>query len=499
MREMISVALALGVLSPVAARAQIKPKTTCDLAGVGAVALTADVGGVKVLDAAPASAGAGEATVPYCLVKVLVPQAINIWVGLPMAGKWNGRLQSIGGGGYAGSVNEPTAAVAAGYAGVTTDTGHRGNDGAFGMLAPGQPNTQLQIDFAYRSEHLMSVIGRQLVAAFYGQAPTRSYWFGCSTGGRQGLMMAQRYPEDYDGIVAGAPAIHWDRFQAALIWPQVVMFRETGGPIAKARLDRATRAAVAACDAQDGVADGVIDDPRTCRFDARALQCGANAGDAECLSEKEAIAIDRIWEGPVLGGRRLWVGQTRGTDLGALGGPNPFPIGVAQPRYWVYFDPGWNWQTLDYDNYPSFFDQTVARVGPIMATDNPDLSRFRDRGGKLILWHGFADQLIMPGGTIEYYERVTKQVGGDVSSFARLFMAPGVAHCRGGDGPAPTNLLESVVDWVEKGTAPATITASRPLPAGGTRTRPLCPYPEVAVYKGSGSTDDAANFVCRAR
>jgi len=194
-------AIAFGTL----AQAQTKPVTTCDATGIGKAKLTADKP-PKILEAAPATAGKDADAVPYCLVKVLVPEAINIWVGLPMEGKWNGKLQSIGGGGYAGTVGPPAAAVQGGYIGITTDTGHAGSDGTFGMKSPGVANKDLWVDFAYRSEHLMSVVGKQLSQAFYGKQPELSYWNGCSTGGRQGLMMAQRFPEDYNGILAGAPA-----------------------------------------------------------------------------------------------------------------------------------------------------------------------------------------------------------------------------------------------------------------------------------------------------
>jgi pimeloyl-ACP methyl ester carboxylesterase len=475
--------------------------TTCDRAGIGSVRLVADGPAVTITEVSHGRTGDGAAERSFCLVKVLVPEAINIWVGLPMDGRWNGRLQSVGGGGYAGAASVPIAAIASGFAGVSTDTGHSGNSGSFGMLSPGQPNTPLQVDFAYRSEHLMSVIGRQLAQAFYGRPPSHAYWNGCSTGGRQGLMMAQRYPDDYDGIVAAAPAIHWDRFQAAMIWPQVAMRLDNGVVVPRAKLTLATSAAVAACDAKDGVVDKVIDDPRTCRFDARTLRCEAGDSGDTCLTDAEAGAINRIWEGPIVGGKRLWWGPRPGADLTALAGQNPFPIAVDQPRYWVYADPGWNWQALDYANYEAFFDLTVKRVGPLMATDDPDLSRFRNRGGKLIMWHGWADQLIMPDGTIDYYDSVTKKLGGDYEqtrTFARLFMAPGVGHCRGGEGPEPQGVLDAVVRWVERGEAPATMTASRSLPGGATRTRPLCLYPEVAVWNGSGSTDEAANFVCKA-
>ncbi len=516
----------------------ISPVTSCSMSGIGSTTLVGDGPPVTILSATPSTTPA-PASVPYCLVKVLVPQAINIWVGLPT--NWNGRWQSLGGGGYAGSVSAPTAAVNGGYAGAMTDTGHVGGSGTFGCINdcvgnsasnPGQPNIPLQVDFANRSEHLMAVLGKQLVRAYYGQQPVYSYWNGCSTGGRQGLRMAQDFPDDYDGILAGAPAIHWDRFQAGQIWYQVVQYRENGGPIGggvaavlNAKEALATSKAVAACDALDGVVDGVLTDPRVCEYSAAAdptlTTSTCTASDATCLTSTEASAIDLMWKGPVScsaghphascpvtdfatrvlngkGNKRLWYANTRGTSLNGLGGATPFAIAVAQPRYWVYFDPTWDWHTLDYDNYLQFFKDSVAQVGPIMASDDPNLAPFRDRGGKVLMWHGFADQLIVPEGTIDYYDAVTQALGGGykrTQQFARLFMAPGVGHCGGGSGPQPQALFDAVVNWVEHGQAPETILASKAIP-GGTQTRPLCPYPTFAVYTGSGSTDDAANFVC---
>ncbi|HTR00780.1 MAG TPA: tannase/feruloyl esterase family alpha/beta hydrolase [Candidatus Acidoferrum sp.] len=522
-------AICLGLLAAAvsaAAHAQ-SPVTTCDVAGIGAAKLDAEGSPVTVLDVSAAKAG----NVDYCLVKLQVPQAINIWVGLPMAGAWNGRWQSTGGGGYAGMATAPNQALVAGYAAASTDTGHKAQDGGkFGMLEPGKPNVELQKDFAYRSEHLMAVLGKQLVQAFYGKKPEYSYWNGCSTGGRQGLRMAQDYPDDYDGILAGAPAIHWDRFQAQQIWPQVAQLRDNGGLIGggareliTAKQQLATSKAIAACDALDGVSDGVLTDPRKCKYsaakDTSITTAACTATDASCLTPTEASAIDKMWQGPVAcangsgscdvpqtasrdakaaGNKRLWYGMTRGTALGSLGGAIPFSIAVEQPRYWVYFNADWDWKTLDYANFQNFFNDTVAKVGPVMGSDNPDLSKFRDHGGKLVLYHGWSDMLIMPEGTIDYYERVTNKLGGGYSKtqqFARLFMAPGVGHCAGGDGPQPQGMFEAVVDWVEHGKAPETILSTKKIDTG-TRTRPLCQYPEQAVWNGKGSSDDAANFSC---
>jgi hypothetical protein len=505
------------------------PQMSCDVAGIGAVALTAD--GVKPTITAVSTGTAGN--VSYCLVKVLVPKAVNIWVGLPMGGAWNGRWQSVGGGVYAGAASIPAEALREGYAAATTDTGHSSNalSGSFGMLEKGKPNVELQQDFATRSLHLMAVVGKQLVKQFYGEDPKYSYWNGCSTGGRQGLRMAQDNPEDYDGILAGAPAIHWDRFQGAMLWYPMVQQRDNGGPVGggdrnamsgKYRL--ANERAVAACDVLDGVADGVIDDPRRCKYsaakDATLALPSCTASDARCLTPGEAKAIDAMWEGPVScgkgkqckvpkvasrklsgkGGKRLWYGQPYGTDLATLGGTAPFAVAQEQARYWIYFDAAWDWRTVKPEGFLPYFIDNVEKVGPMMASDNPDLSGFRNRGGKVVIWHGWADPLINANGSVDYYERVTKKMGGikRTQDFARLFMAPGVGHCAGGSGPQPQRAFDAVVNWVEKGIAPDKLQASRTV-QGRSETKPLCPYPAVAKWDGKGSATDAASYSCAAQ
>ncbi|MEO7338893.1 MAG: tannase/feruloyl esterase family alpha/beta hydrolase [Caldimonas sp.] len=490
------------------------PILACDASGIGNTRLVSDLPTLPTTtppndaSATIASVSTGVTSgIPYCLVKVVVPPAINIWVGLPTGGNWNGRLQSEGGGGYAGSVGVPTGSIAAGYVGAQTDTGHVGGSGTFGMSTPvpnGAPDVQLQTDFAYRSEHEMAVIGKQLAQAFYGEAPRFSYWNGCSTGGRQGMRMAQQFPGDYHGILAGAPAFHWDRFQAYQIWPQVAMRLEAGGPVSSAKQTLATNAAIASCDAIDGVTDGVIGDPRQCTYnpvnDAAITKASCGSSDATCLSPGEASAIQKIWGGARnASGKLLWPGLERGATLSGLAGTTPFSIAVAQPRYWVYFDPAWDWTTLTYANYEGFFKQTMQMVNPLMASETPDLTAFRNGGGKIVMWQGWADQLIMPQGSTIYYDAATNYMGGgyaQTQQFFRHFMAPAVGHCGGGNGPQPQNLLQAVVDWVELGTVPTRIIASKALTGGATQTRPLCPYPAAAKYSGSGSTDDAANFVC---
>jgi pimeloyl-ACP methyl ester carboxylesterase len=499
----------------------IDPSAECTPAGIGATVLTADAP-VTILDVSTGTTGAGPADKPYCLVKVKVDPAVNIWVALPTAA-WNGRFRSEGGGVYAGTVGVAADSIRQGFVGVQTDTGHAGSplSGAFGMLSPGVANTQLQEDFAHRSEHLMAVVGKQLVKAYYGRDPVRSYWFGCSTGGRQGLMMAQRYPEDYDAILAGAPAIHWDRFQAYQIWPQVAMREENGGPVAAAKLTLTTQRAVASCDGADGVTDGLIDDPRNCRYnpttDASVTTPTCTPGDTTCLTAGEARAIQAIWNGARnTRGELLWHGLERGTALNALAGTNPFPIPIEQARYWVYLDPTWDWTTLNYANYEAFFAKNVEMVGPTMGTDNPDLSAFRKRGGKVIMYHGWIDPLIMPGGTVRYWDNVVQTMDAKKVplDFAKLYMVPGMGHCSGGAGPnqfgqsasgnvpaePKRDIFRALMDWSENGNEPAEIVAtkfSNDNPTLGViRTRPLCVYPQVARYKGSGSVDDAANFVC---
>jgi hypothetical protein len=350
------------------------------------------------------------------------------------------------------------------------------------------------VDFASRSVHEMASKAKVIIAAYYGDSPTHSYWNGCSTGGHEGLMEAQRSPGDFDGILAGSPAINWDRMVPALLWPQIVMKDEAGGPIATAKLNLATNAAIAACDALDGVVDGVLTDPRSCSYSATALvtnPCTTNT----CLTAAQASAIDKIWRGPRDGaGGFQWYGPTRGASLTQLAGASPFGVATAHFRYWIHQDPGFDWSTVTESTFTLDFLTSQLKFNAVIGADDPDLSAFRDRGGKLLIWHGFADETVPSGGSIDYYDRLTLTMGGQAATqdFARLFMAPGVAHCDDpGVGPRPQGLLEAVVDWVELGTPPEQILAVK---TG--QTRPLCPYPQQAVYGGSGSTNDATNFTC---
>jgi feruloyl esterase len=429
---------------------------------------------------------------------------VKIWIGLPLT-NWNGRFQGNGGGGFLGG--HPASLlgpVKLGFSSGATDTGHEGGSGKFALDENGKQNWQSIIDNAYLGIHEMTVVGKALTKAFYGKAPKYSYFVGGSTGGRQGLMEAQRYPQDYDGIVSACPAINWQRFVSGCLWPEVVML-EMSNFVSKAKLDAATAGAIAACDNNDGVKDGVIDDPLHCAWDPKAL-VGTKVGKSnEMFTEADAAVIRKTWEGPrTRDGKFMWYGLERGADMSAYAGTSgsplkgkPFSIAL---EYWVYYlaqDAKWDWSTLDYAGFEQLWTKSVEEYGAVIGTDDPDLSRFRDHGGKVIIAHGTADQLIPAAGSIDYYKRVQQRMGGEkaTAKFARLFLAPGVDHGFRGAGCTPVGINEAIIRWVEDGKAPDKLIAEKRDKNGKViRTRPLFPYPQVAKYKGSGSTDEEKNF-----
>jgi hypothetical protein len=432
---------------------------------------------------------------------------VKIYIGLPLVG-WNGRFRGTGGGGFVGgNPNNLRQPLELGFAAGATDTGHTGGSGSFALDGNGRLNWMLIRDNAYLGIHEMTVLAKHLTEVFYGRPAGRSYFEGCSTGGRQALMEAQRYPDDYDGIVAGAPAINWTKLHVAQLWGQLVMLR-AGNLIPACKFNAAQAAAIAACDTNDGVKDGVIGDPMGCRYDPGAL-AGTEIGGCGTFTEADAEVVRKIQQGPRRrDGAFLWYGLMPGADLSALnaiaGTPpvgRPFPITLDWWKYFLTQNPGWDWTALTYESYEHYYEQSVEEFSEVFATDNPDLSAFRARGGKAILWHGLADMLIYPGGTIEYYERLPQAMGGahNPSDFVRLYLAPGVGHCAGGPGPQPSGMLDSVVEWVENGKAPRHLDGvTRDRGGAILRTRPLCPYPALARYGGSGGTDDAASFACEA-
>lgn len=351
----------------------------------------------------------------------------------------------------------------------------------------------------------MTVVGKTLTQAFYGKAPRYSYFVGGSTGGRQGLMEAQRYPNDYDGILSACPAINFHRFVPASLWPQVVMLATTNF-VPKTKLDAATAAAVKACDSSDGVTDGVIDAPVRCAWDPKAL-IGTKVGE-DAFTEADAEVIRKIWQGPrAQDGTFMWHGLERGADMFAFAGTGgsplqgrPFSISLDYLKFFLVQDPKWDWTTMTPAGFEQLWKQSVEQYNAVFGTDDPDLTRFRDRGGKIIIYHGLADQLIPAEGTIDYYKRVQPQMGGAerTAQFARLFLVPGVDHGFRGVGPAPAGLSEAILRWVEEGKAPEMLSAELRDSSGKViRTRPVFPYPNVAKYKGSGSTDEAENFESR--
>lgn len=459
-----------------------------------------DLDAVTAITAELVTSGTQNDLPEFCRVAVTVDPAINIEVWLP-TDTYNDRFQAIGGGGYAGSISYDGMAEALrnGYATASTDTGHAGEefDGSFALAADGTSDMALIEDFASRSLIELTDVSRALVDAFYGEVADYSYWNGCSTGGRQGLALAQRLPEGYDGILAGAPAINWDRFIPALLWPQIVMDEELGRAIGGCKLAAATAAAVDACDGIDGVSDRVVDDPRQCDFDPGSL-VGADTPCGE-FTNADAAVIQAIWDGPrTADGDFLWYGLARGTPLVALADSEPFPIGLDHHRLWVKQDPSFDWHTLGYAGFEDAFRTSQELFHDVIATDDPDLAPFRDAGGKLLMWHGWYDEIIFPEGSIDYYERVVETLGdpGNVAEFARLFMVPGVYHCGGGPGPAEFDAFGALVEWVETGRAPDAIPASGIGASGEAFTRPLCAYPSVATYDGAGDPQQAASFNC---
>src|SRR5579884_3959616 len=372
---------------------------------------------------------------------------IKIEVWMPLSG-WNNKLVAVGNGGWSGAINYASMSqmLSHGYATASTDTGHEGGEAKFAM---GHPEKLL--DFAFRSEHELTVKAKALVAAFYGNDAKRSYWFGCSSGGKQGLMEAQRYPRDYDGIVAGAPANYWTHLMFGDMWPGEVTLTNPARHLSPEKFAVLHKAAIAACDAQDGVTDGVLGDPTRCRFDPGSLECKGPDGPA-CLTQPQIESARKIYQGPVNPRTRkqIFPGLEPGSELGwgaLAGGPKPFGIVDGYFRYVLFQNPDWDFRTLNFDKDVAEADRRDAKI--LNATD-PDLKDFVSHGGKLFLYHGWNDQLIAPRNTINYYSSVVKKMGPKITDSVRLFMAPGMNHCSGGDGPFRFDQVSALDEWVEK-------------------------------------------------
>jgi len=441
-------------------------------------------------------------TVPaLCRVAGTVEPAINFEVWLPEGTGWNGRFQAVGGGGLAGIISYPAMAdaVRAGYASSSTDTGHVSTDTTW------MADRQRVIDYGYRAIHEMTVKAKAVIEEHYGRAPEYAYFNGCSTGGRQGLMTAQRYPDDYDGIVSGAPVNRFTQLHMGQLWMAHATLKKPGAVLSRDDLARVGEAAVAQCDANDGVKDGIITDPSTCDFDPSKVP-GLRAAQVEALKLAYQGAVnprtgDRIYAGLEPGGEGPQPGNPGWSML--MNGQTPFAISTSVLGGLGFEDPNWDWRTFDFDSDVELID---AKLFGVLNAVDPDLRDFKNGGGKLIVWHGWNDPGVMPRQTIEYYDSVvefaSKTTGGDGVAFTdeymRLFMLPGVGHCRGGVGPDQVDWMAAIAGWVEKGQKPASITASAVRDGKVTMTRPLCPHPQVARYKGRGDPNDAASFECAA-
>ena len=443
---------------------------------------------------------------------------INVQTWLPLHGTWNGRFQGTGGGGYiAGWGSESlTPAVAAGYAASSSDAGVTSNNDAstWALLKPGEVNLPLLEDFAYIALNDLALIGKAVTQSYYGKAPAHSYWTGCSTGGRQGMMLAQRYPTAFDGILALAPAINWPSFQVAGLWPQVVMHKLQYYP-EPCELEFLTAAAVKACDDLDGLKDGVVSRPELCTFDARTLVGRKNSctGKQNAVTSHAAEIAQATWNGPVSPlGEKLWYGFHQDAPLTGLPGYSlaytnctssdrsscvgiPFAVGEEWIRLFVVRDPKFDTSKTTEEQFTNIFHHSVEEHQSIIGTADPDLSAFHDAGGKILSWQGMADQLIPPDGTIQYYDQVLRR-DPKAADYYRLFFVPGTYHCEAGLAPYPYESLDTLVRWVEKGEVPDTLMAVNRTSNGVGATRPLCPYPKVQIYVGGdGSTLDS--FVCQ--
>ena len=415
----------------------------------------------------------------------------EVW--LPLSG-WNGKFLQVGNGAWGGSVQYGPLgdALRRGYAAASTDTGHTGADASFAMGHP-----EKLIDFGYRSVHETALRGKATVAALYGDGPRLSYFNGCSGGGRMSFMEAQRFPEDFDGIIAGAPGYNRTdvAFQTLGMAHATHVTPESFIPPAKYSVLH--QAALDKCDVLDGLKDGLISDPTTCQFNPGVLEC-RGADSPGCLTKAQVAAAQKIYA-PVIDpktGAQISSGLEPGSELqwGGVAGNQPHPMYNDLLRFVVMKDPNWDYRTLDVSRQLALARK--ADNGVLSATST-ELTPFVSRGGKMLIYHGWSDQNIPPRESVNYYNGLVKTMGKQkVADAVRLFMAPGMGHCGGGDGPNEFDMLAALEQWREQGKAPAQVLASQMNDGTVLRTRPLCPYPQIAKYKGSGSIDRAENFTC---
>ncbi len=443
---------------------------------------------------------------------------VNIQLWLPLTPTaWNDRFLALGGSAWAAGLGPFSLApyAAQGFATGSTDAGVGFaplSPAGWAIKADGTVDKVLLENFAGRAVHELAVVGKAVTEKYYGRKPGHAYWNGCSTGGRQGVVAAQRYPGDFDGIVAGAPAVYWTRYLVAELWPQVVM-REVGYYPTLCELQGVRGEVVRECDALDGVGDGVISELGKCTFGVeklvgRKVACGGKEVE---ITAKLVEVVKRIWEGPkTADGKRLWYGLNRGAPLETLAATHeangttvgdPFFVAQDWVRYFVKTNPTFDLSGLDSAGLRQLFDESVAKLAAAIDSSDPNLSGFQQAGGKLLMWHGEADNIIFPQDSIQYRDEVQKTLGltsRRVDDFFRLFIAPGVDHCGQGtiDGAAPTDPLGALINWVEKKKAPQELAGATLSTAKTQFTRKLCPYPLVAKYDGHGDPTNAESFQC---
>jgi feruloyl esterase len=498
--------VALGAIS-VAAVGLAQPARTCESLKTLALADTTITASESVppgpfqapgTPETPARNGAPPLILPaHCRVSLLLTPSpdshIETEVWLPEM-DWNGKYQEVGNGGFNGNIVYTALATALreGYATASTDGGHKGGSASFALGHP-----EKVTDFAYRGIHETAVKAKTLITAFYGRAPKFSYWNGCSTGGRQGLKEAQRFPDDFDGIVAGAPANYETHLHAWTVEVGMAAIKNDKNILPASMYPVINQAVLAACDAQDGVKDGLLNDPRKCKFDPEKLLCAGTASD-NCLTADQVEAVKRIYApAKTKDGVLIFPSFEPGSEMAwalLAGGNAPAAIGQDTFRYLTYADPNWDWHKFDLDRDTAAADQKDD--GIIDAID-PDLSKFKAHGGKLLMYHGWNDTAIAPENSINYHASVLKKMGNKQEDWYKLYMVPGMQHCGGGPGPNQINWMGAMERWREGGAAPEQVIATHVTGPTVDMTRPLCPYPQVATYRGVGSVNDSASFSCK--
>jgi feruloyl esterase len=456
------------------------------------------------------TAAGTKVSVPFCRIEAYsAPTSdshIGIEVWLPLAANWNGKFLAIGNPGFIGSIarNGLAANVQNGYASAATDTGHVDETAKW---AVGHP--EKWADWGYRAVHEMTVASKQFIQTYYGKPAQYSYWNSCHNGGNQGLNEAQRYPDDFDGIVTGDPAYYISHLQPGSLYLSWVALKDgvkAPGYIPVSKLAVLNRAALDACDANDGLIDGLINDPPHCKFDPKSIQCPGNTDAASCLTAAQVETAKKIYEGAKFkDGRQIYRGFEPGSELSwaFMVEKEPFWVNVDYFKGMVYEDLNWDWRTFDLEKDTRLGE---SKSGKAVDGTNPDLRPFKKEGGKIIMYQSWNSTGLPPRSLADYYESIEKTLGGpsQTQDFARLFVVPGSTGCPGFMSPQDFDAFGAIQKWVEKGIAPDTITFAQREGGGARdqgkvyRTRPVCAYPKVAKYKGSGDPNDAASFICAA-